>query len=262
MRAFNAYVKQCGLFDLGYSGPAYTWTNKRFSSTPVFQRLDRGLANAEWCGVYPNTNVFNLPIMFGDHAPILISTESQFRRPKLNFKFENWWTMEHDFQDIAKNAWAVTANKPFHARTTNLAGNLKRWCKKKRPIQQQLDVIQNQINHIQLQPVHMQDHSLEAKLIGQYEETMTKLTEFYRQRAKKRWATQGDRNTSYFHHAILKRKLRNRIVSINDVNGNNLHGPDDIATEFVNYFRNVFRSSCANNERPVLNTTHLQESHD
>jgi hypothetical protein len=91
---------------------------------------------------------------------------------------------------------------------------------------------------------------------------MTKLTEFYRQRAKKHWATQGDRNTSYFHHAILKRKRRNRIVSITDVNGNNLHDPDDIATEFVNYFRNIFRSSSANNDRPVLITTHPQESQD
>lgn len=72
MRTFNSYVKQCGLFDLGYSGPAYTWTNKRFSSNPVFERLDRCLANAEWCGIYPNTNVFNLPIMLSDHAPILI----------------------------------------------------------------------------------------------------------------------------------------------------------------------------------------------
>jgi exonuclease III len=78
MRAFNSYVKQCGLFDLGFSGPAYTWTNKHFSSAPVFERLDRGLANAEWCSLFPNTNVFNLPIMFGDHAPILVSTESKF----------------------------------------------------------------------------------------------------------------------------------------------------------------------------------------
>lgn len=36
MRAFNTFVKQCGLFDMGYSGPAYTWMNKRFSSTPIF----------------------------------------------------------------------------------------------------------------------------------------------------------------------------------------------------------------------------------
>lgn len=155
MCAFNDYVKQCGLFDLGFSGLAYTWTNKRFSSNLVFERLDRCLANDEWCGVFPNTNVFNLPIMFGDHAPILVSTESQFRRPKHHFKFENWWTMEDDFQDIAKNAWVATVHKPFHARTTNLAGTLKRWCKKKKPIQQQLEVIQDQINNIQLQPVHM-----------------------------------------------------------------------------------------------------------
>jgi hypothetical protein len=57
MRTFNSYVKQCGLFDLGYSGPAYTWTNKRFASNPIFERLDRCLANAEWCTLFPNTNV-------------------------------------------------------------------------------------------------------------------------------------------------------------------------------------------------------------
>jgi hypothetical protein len=198
MRTFNAYVKQCGFFDLGFSGPAYTWTNKRFSSKPVFERLDRCLANAEWCAIFPNTNVFNLPIMLSDHAPILVSTKSQVRRPKLNFKFENWWTMENDFHCTAKSAWLSSANKPFHARTSNLAGTLKRWCKKKRPISQQLDNIEKQINKIQMQPVHLQDHSLQVSLISRYEETMTKLTEFYRQRAKKHWTTQGDRNTSFF----------------------------------------------------------------
>jgi hypothetical protein len=159
----------------------------RFSSKPIFERLDCCIANAEWCDVYPNTNVFNLPIIhsLSDHAPILITTESQVRRPKLNFKFENWWTFEEDFQGIAKNAWVSSVNKPFHARTTNLAGTLKKWCKKKKPIQQQLDDIQGQIKNIQMQPVQLQDHSLEVNLIDQYEQSLTKLTEYYRQRAKK-----------------------------------------------------------------------------
>jgi hypothetical protein len=30
MNAFCSHVKQCGLFDVGFSGPAYTWSNKRF----------------------------------------------------------------------------------------------------------------------------------------------------------------------------------------------------------------------------------------
>jgi hypothetical protein len=53
MCTFNNFVKQCGIFELGYSGPAYSWTNKRFSSIPIFERLDRCLANAEWCSLLP-----------------------------------------------------------------------------------------------------------------------------------------------------------------------------------------------------------------
>ena len=68
---FCAYVKQCGFIDLGYSGPAYTWTNKRFSSIPTYERLDRCLGNAEWCMTYPATTIYHLPMMYSDHAPIL-----------------------------------------------------------------------------------------------------------------------------------------------------------------------------------------------
>jgi peptidoglycan hydrolase CwlO-like protein len=81
----------------------------------------------------------------------------------------------------------------------------KNGAKRKKPIQQQLDEVQDQINKIQMQPIHLQDHSLEVNLISQYEQNLTKLTEFYRQRAKKHWATHGDRNTSFFHNAVLKR---------------------------------------------------------
>jgi hypothetical protein len=262
MRTFNSYVKQCGLFDLGFSGPAYTWTNKRFSSKPIFERLDRCLANAEWCTIFPNTNVFNLPIILSDHAPILISTDSKFQRPKLHFKFENWWTYEEDFRGVAKDAWNASVNRPFHARTANLAGALKRWCKKKKPIQQQLDYIQEQINDIQMKPVHLQNHNLEVSLIAQYEQNMTKLTEYYRQRAKKHWATQGDRNTSFFHNAVQKRKRRNRIVSIRNAQGDEMFDPGDIASEFVHYFKSIFRSTATNNDRPILNTTSMQDPED
>jgi hypothetical protein len=54
-------VKRCGFMDLGYSGPAYTWTNKRFTSAPTFQRLDRCFANAEWCMIYLRTSFFTFP---------------------------------------------------------------------------------------------------------------------------------------------------------------------------------------------------------
>ncbi|XP_037479647.1 uncharacterized protein LOC119356771 [Triticum dicoccoides] len=152
MYAFHSMLKICGFFDLGYSGPAYTWTNKRFSSKPIYERLDRCLVNPDWSELFPNTNVFNLPIIFSDHAPILISTDGQYKKPRQDFKFENWWLMESDFQSHAKSVWRNSVNKPFCARTKHLAGALKKWCRKKKPLQQELNSLEQKIQQIQMIP--------------------------------------------------------------------------------------------------------------
>jgi endonuclease/exonuclease/phosphatase family metal-dependent hydrolase len=87
-------VKQCGFIDMGYRGPAYTWCNKRFATVPTFQRLDRVLANAEWCLAFPGTTVYHLPMMRSDHAPILTMLNSTRIRTNKPFRFENWWLKE------------------------------------------------------------------------------------------------------------------------------------------------------------------------
>jgi hypothetical protein len=150
MYAFRSFVKNCGLFDLGFSGAAYTWTNKRFASKPTFERLDRCLVNAEWCAAYPISNVYNMPIIhgFSDHAAILLSTDGTMRRTKKSFKFENWWLKEQDFQNHAKSVWMSSKNKSFSNRTNKLAGSLKIWCKKKKPLQEELNSLEEQIKQI------------------------------------------------------------------------------------------------------------------
>jgi len=101
---FCDYVKQCGFIDLGYSGPAYTWTNKRFSTSPTFQRLDRSLANVEWCTAYPRTTMYHLPMLCGDHAPILTMLDPNRPGTNVVFRFENWWLMEQDYADVLRLA--------------------------------------------------------------------------------------------------------------------------------------------------------------
>lgn len=70
-----------------------------------FDRLDRCLANVDWCHHFPNTTVYHLPLIYGDHAPILVLLNPNFRKPKRSFKFENWWLLEEDFNTVAKNSW-------------------------------------------------------------------------------------------------------------------------------------------------------------
>jgi hypothetical protein len=164
--------------------------------------------------------VYNLPLIhtLSDHVPILLSTDGLVRKIKRSFKFENWWIKEEDFKSYAKTAWLSSTNKSFSARTNQLAGALKIWCKKKKPLQQELNNIEEELKQIQMKPLQEQDHQLKATLSTRYEQTMTKLTDSYMQRAKKQWAKSGDRNTSFFHHAIVKLRRRNTIVSIKDEN--------------------------------------------
>ena len=51
---FCCMVKQCGLFDLGYNGLPYTWTNKRFNSNLTYEHLDRCLGKCRMVHNVPN----------------------------------------------------------------------------------------------------------------------------------------------------------------------------------------------------------------
>ncbi|KAJ1296855.1 hypothetical protein BS78_01G334300 [Paspalum vaginatum] len=182
---FCSLVKQCGLIDLGYSGPAYTWTNKHFTTNTTFERLDRCLANANWCQIYPHSVVYHLPMLYNDHAPILTIMESSNPKPKRRFRFENWWLTEEDFHETAAQAWSQTATKPFHLRTRNLATSLKTWIKKKKPLNQQLAEIEQELSQIQQNPPHLIDHTKEESLTQLHSSILEKLTDYYRQLSKK-----------------------------------------------------------------------------
>ena len=54
MSAFRNCMDNCGLIDLGFHGPRYTWTNKSPCwHTTIREWLDRGLGNAEWATLFP-----------------------------------------------------------------------------------------------------------------------------------------------------------------------------------------------------------------
>lgn len=79
---------------------------------------------------------------------------------------------------------------------------------------------------------------------------------------KKPWAKDGDRNTRYFHHAVLKRRKRNTIVSIKDEHDVVHFKPQQIANTFFNYLRYIFSSPQTNVGRPYLGSHPPPHSED
>ncbi|GMI86124.1 hypothetical protein HRI_002281700 [Hibiscus trionum] len=66
-KAFQDFIFDAGLRDMGYQGPDFTWCR---GSTYV--RLDRFLCNTYWDESYPVAEVHHLLRMRSDHRPILL----------------------------------------------------------------------------------------------------------------------------------------------------------------------------------------------
>jgi hypothetical protein len=239
---FCGMVKECDLFDLGYNGPAYTWTNKRFNSNPTFEHLDWFLANAEWCASFPNTVVYHLPMIRSDHAPILVIPTSNKSTRKKPFRFENYWLLEQDFKRVAQKSWHLSQNRPFHRKLSYLVSDLKTWRRSKSKLDDHLHDIENKLLQHQERPPHLQNHSAQHELIYQHQTILAKQEIFHRQRYKTVWAIKGDRNTTFFHHSIVKRARQNNITYLINEDGSSSTTPQQIESTFYSYFTDIFQA--------------------
>lgn len=72
-------------------------------------------------------------------------------KTKKNFKFENWWLSEKDFDSKAKKGWFFK-NDNFQNKAVHLGKHLLCWAKNKKPLQHQIQQVESQILQIQSSP--------------------------------------------------------------------------------------------------------------
>lgn len=76
-------IDNLGLIDIGFSGPNFTWDNRRVGGLANIQeRLDRALTTDSWLHSNPISTLSHLPMGSSDHCPILLCTmDSQISLP-------------------------------------------------------------------------------------------------------------------------------------------------------------------------------------
>ena len=117
MQAFRDVLDLCGLVDLGYSSPDYTW-HGRCRGELIGERLDRGVANYEWLARFLIGRIRHLNCFTLDHRLILLSLnpngEHQRWRRK-PFCFEAMWLTNSECNGIISRAWEVNQEgTPMH----------------------------------------------------------------------------------------------------------------------------------------------------
>ncbi|XP_050273319.1 uncharacterized protein LOC126716553 [Quercus robur] len=104
---FKECLDACSMIDLGFSGPWFTWTNRRDIQALIHERIDRFFVNPQWCLMYPEARVAHLTRCHSDHCPILLELQprSQENRRKL-FKFQTCWLSNSNFPFVVTQAWS------------------------------------------------------------------------------------------------------------------------------------------------------------
>lgn len=74
MASFHDALNNCGLVDLEYQGPKFTWRNNRAGNELVMERIDMAFANAKWWELYNEALVFVEAAIGSDHNPLILNT--------------------------------------------------------------------------------------------------------------------------------------------------------------------------------------------
>ena len=105
-----------------------------------------------------------------------------------------------------------------------------------------------------MQPIQVHGFPLEASLVSRYEQNMVKLTAYYQQRAKKHWAINGDRNTTYFHQSASARRRKNLIKKLKSSNNTWVEGNGNLKPLIGDYFHGLFTSDLGEVDQGLLNS--------
>ncbi|KAJ3708187.1 hypothetical protein LUZ61_011892 [Rhynchospora tenuis] len=238
---FHNFVFRNGLIDLGFKGPAFTWTNKRYTSTPIFERLDRVLVTPSWIHLYSRAVVLHLPRIYSDHAGILLKWDGSINVGK-TFKIEHHWLKDADFLNLCTRSWQACETEDFSVNLMNLTKNIKQWAKGRENPQGKLKRIEEQLITLQSRHPAIQDLNVEQALLRDYYNTEELVNIYWRQRAKQKWILEGDQNTRYFHTQATNRFRKNTISHIKLPNGA-ISGDDKKVREtIVNFFKDLYCS--------------------
>jgi hypothetical protein len=251
MEQFRSVLEDCGLSDLGFLGPKFTWTNGQFGDNFIKERLDRAVANRAWCALFPNREIRVLAARTSDHNPVMVrsldvaATTTRFHR---NFKFEAHWLADEECLGVIDDAWANDEQNgaglgSTRDRLERCQSKLTRWSDSKfrnhdRVLEEKTKLLAElQRDEDGSNETAIKELKAEIDSILEHEDMK------WKQRAKQSWYRAGDRNTPFYHAWASHRRKVNRIVKIRDEDGREWKKQPEIGTAFVRFFQQLFSAN-------------------
>ena len=132
MARFNASINYCGLKEVGFVGPKFTWLYQRRDGTQIRERLDRALASIDWHSLFPTAKLRHKSSSASDHNPLLPHLFSKKRQKyKKIFRFESMWLKDERCEKVVLEAWeegmCMASNFPIISCMETCRNKLEVW---------------------------------------------------------------------------------------------------------------------------------------
>ncbi|GJX75161.1 cytochrome P450 [Tanacetum coccineum] len=173
---FNDFISSTGLHEIPIGGQRFTRMNRIGSK---LSKLDRFLVSSQFIDRWPTAYVTALTKEYFDNSPLLLNLSSGDFSP-VPFRFFNSWLHFDDFKPMLLKCWAE-----YHSRETLYKIDLK------------AEVAPLSANDIELRSLTVKELTIIDHL---------RLKDL-RQRAKSRWALEGDENSRPSYTSNLFKRL-------------------------------------------------------
>ncbi|KAK4707367.1 hypothetical protein R3W88_033056 [Solanum pinnatisectum] len=213
---FIGVIEACGLMDLGFNGPKFTWSNQRGIHFRIWKRLDRAMVNDRWLQDMPHTNITHLPSVGSDHCPLLMEVNARSEDHIKYFKFLNYWAEQPSFAETIARCWdrPVKGNPMwiFHQKLKRLSSTLSVWSKQQfGDIYAKVKEFEEKARTLEEKLIHNSTEEHRAELHGvnaEYIKFMKLEDSILKQKSQLHWFKEGDAKSRYFHALIRGRKRR------------------------------------------------------
>ncbi|GJX58573.1 RNA-directed DNA polymerase, eukaryota [Tanacetum coccineum] len=247
---FNCFINNLNLFDVPLGGFRFTWTNKWASK---MSKLDRFLTTEGFHDSFPNITGSILEKGIPDHRPILLK-ESVVDYGPIPFRFFHSWLDCEGFFDLVVDTWKAydSGESNGKKKLQNLKNVIRAWSSSKRlsdnllkkEHQRCLSLVDDMVDQGTATSDDLNRRITSMKILSDIESKEASDTA---QKAKVKWAIEGDENTSFFHSSLKKKRRQSAIKGILH-NGAWIDDPGEVKSEFYNHFCKRF--SCSSDIRP------------
>nr|GEZ45656.1 RNA-directed DNA polymerase, eukaryota [Tanacetum cinerariifolium] len=243
---FNSFIMNSGLVEVNLGGCSFTLCH---NSASKMSKMDRFLILDSLVNTCPNINAITLERYISDHRPILLR-EAYFDYGLIPFKIFHYWIEMDGFNKMAEDAWKEypgnesNAIRYFMGKLKYLKGKIQEWNVTSRSSVTTAKA-QYKNDLVSIEDIIDRGDG-DDEVIGKRVDIINKLHDIdtiqsmeMAQKTKIRWAVEGDKNSSFFHGMLNKKRniLNVRVVM---VDGTWIDNPNRVKREFFDHFNARF----------------------